>query len=139
MIVIALMMLLATTGYVASLSIIRWQSLLNDTNLITSQIALAQMHAYSQRDGQSHGVKILSNEVVRFTGDSYALRDQELDVVLPRAGSISLTGDTEIVFTEGGLAPIQPFIIILEMGIRTHEISVSSYGILDTTTGISES
>jgi Tfp pilus assembly protein FimT len=139
LIVITLMILLATTGYAVSLSIICWQSLLHETNLITSQIALAQMSAYSGEKDQSHGIKILEGELVRFIGDSYTLRNQEKDVVFSLSERITFSGDDEVVFLKGGLAPDQSSAMTLEMGIRTHQITVSSYGVLNVTKRISES
>jgi len=137
--VIALVLALAGTGYVATISLLRWQSLLNNTNLITSQIALAQVESYTQVDDASHGVYIADQIVTRFTGDSYLLRDTQKDVTFSLPSTIIVSGDTEIVFENGGLIPTQSILLILRIDDRSYDITLSSYGMLQVTAGSSES
>ncbi|MEK7620364.1 MAG: hypothetical protein AAB413_03960 [Patescibacteria group bacterium] len=133
--VIGLILLLAATGAIATFALLGWQSLLNNTNLVTSQIALAQMESYTQVDDQSHGVNISSQTVTRFTGDSYALRQVEKDVSFQMPANITVTGDTQIVFPVGDLSPSQPVLVSLQLGDRVYDISISSYGVLQVTAG----
>ena len=138
-IVIALVLMLAGTGYVATISLLRWQSLLNNTNLITSQIALAQVESYAQVDDASHGVHIADQVVTRFTGNSYLLRDTQKDVTFSIPSTIVVSGDTEILFASGGLVPTQSILLILQIDDRSYDITLSSYGMLQVTAGSSES
>jgi len=137
--VIALVLALAGTGYVATISLLRWQSLLNNTNLISSQIVLAQVESYTQVDDASHGVHIADQTVTRFTGDSYLLRDIQKDVTSSLPSTIIASGDTEIVFENGGLVPTQSILLILQIDDRSYDITLSSYGMLQVTAGSSES
>lgn len=130
-----LVLVLATTGYVVTISLLRWQSLLNNTNLITSQITLAQTESYTQVDDQSHGVKISPEMVTRFTGDSYDLRQVAQDVSFSIPSTITIVGDTEILFPNGELSPTQSVQLTLQIGERSYDISVSAYGMVQVTTG----
>ncbi len=136
LIVISFTFVLALTGSLVTSAIVRSQSLLDATHLLASQLTLTQIDAYSQLDDQSHGVKIFSDSVVRFTGDSYEMRDVQKDSVISLAPSLTISGDLEIIFAKGELAPTQAASVTLLSGNAFYLITVSSYGTLQLTKGI---
>ena len=61
-------------------------------------VRFAESSAQSGKGDSKWGVKIFSNKVVVFSGDSYAGRDQSLDQVLNFSGGITASGLSEVVF-----------------------------------------
>ena len=131
LIVVSFMMVLAGMGYVVMIGVLRSQSLIGATNLITSQFIVAQADAHMQTGDTPHGVKLFSDHLVRFRGYSYDARDVEYDVDVDLLSSLEITGDDELLFQEGSLAPYAPITTELQIGERTSTITVSAYGWLE--------
>lgn len=128
--VLTIMMILASIGYVASISLLRSQALSDNTSLVVSQIMVVQNKAYTQEDDLDHGLKLFEDSVVLFVGSSYLLRDQSKDVMVPLPAVVGLSGDDEIVFKAGTLNPTAPILIQLTHNNKTFDLSVSAYGVL---------
>lgn len=128
LIVIALVMILSISGYFITFPMLKSQIVKNNAELIISQLSLAQTEAYSQLDNQSHGIKLTSGTITRFSGDSFAERDIAKDIITIISDSIVYSGDTECIFTKGSIIPNNQVYISLTSGITTYDLSVTSYG-----------
>lgn len=138
LVVITLVIMLALMGSVVTLFMLRAQALSSNADLMVSQIAVAQMNAYSQKDDASHGIKIDGNTLTRFTGDSYLTRTATEDVSLEIPVSITLSGDDEVVFSKGGVRPGSASTIQLTSTDEYYVITVSAYGVMEVTKGTTE-
>lgn len=71
-------------------------------NIISSSLRYAQQISMANASNTPWGVKILPGQVVVFGGTSYSSRDISKDKIVEISGAISLSGDSEFVFSRDG-------------------------------------
>lgn len=65
---------------------------------IVEALRYAQSNSQSMKEDSSWGVKISSNDLVIFKGNSYNSRDQNFDKVLDFPNGFTISGNDEVVF-----------------------------------------
>lgn len=130
-IVISFILILASAGYVVTISMLQMQTVTDAVQLIGSEITLAQMESYSQQNDQPHGVLFSSDgEVIRFTGSSFISRYEQYDSITTLPASVVISGDLEIVFLAGSVKPSSTFNMQITSDYKSYIITVSQYGVL---------
>lgn len=99
---------------------------------IVRTMQLAQTRAATGYQDSSWGVLIDDTTITMFAGSSYAGRDTNLDETSPISGSLTISGDTEFVFTQQTGIPIRPgTMTITSLDTNTHDIVVTSQGTIE--------
>lgn len=68
--------------------------------VLTATLRQAYINSRSMNNDSAWGVRIEANNIVLFSGDSYAARDINFDEETSYSGSISVTNSNEVVFTK---------------------------------------
>lgn len=126
---------IAVVGYLISTTYLRSQVLTSAVSDVKTQIIAAQQESYLHARDQAHGVAVFNGQSVHFVGDSYASRDSSLDMTIPLPGSVTISGDTEVVFTPTTLEPDQETSMHFEISDRAIDLTITSYGTLEVTEG----
>ena len=132
-VVIGIMALLAGLGATVSFTYLRGQRLETSAELILSETMRAQTDAYTQADDQAHGVKVLSDRVVRFEGVSYAARITAKDEIDMFPGSLTVSGLSEWAFAAASFYPGTAGTMTLTDGDQSYDLTISSYGVVEVT------
>jgi len=98
MIVFGLATLLAGITLPVGFRYYQTQLLDETTLLVEDSLRLAEQQALFEYLGSSFGVFVKTGELVVFTGDSYAMRDQSKDEVYSIDQGVNISGLTEVVF-----------------------------------------
>lgn len=130
---VSLMLLLFGLGSLFSTTYVRAQHVRSAAMTVTNELSHAQTDAVAQTDDASHGIAIFTDRVVRFVGTSYATRDQAQDVETLFADSLTVSSVTELVFSAGAIGPNTAGMLTLESGILAIDLTLSAYGVLETT------
>jgi|GEM_PF-2440254 len=134
LIAIGLIILLVSLGAVFSASYVRGAQLRATADLLNADVIQAQSDAYFQLNDRAHGVKLFTDHLIRFEGDSYMARisaqDQRTD--FPFAIDIS-ENDDEVVFPNGSVAPSSGAILTISRGTTAYDLTVTSYGVITLT------
>lgn len=100
------LLVVAVMGIIAGFSLPIMASYLSSTNLrMTEQqfvqsLRRAQTYSVSNEYDEQWGVAVQSNQIVLFSGESYATRDTIKDETFEINGSITTSGTVEIVFDQ---------------------------------------
>ena len=132
-IVVAITALLATLGYAFSFQYVRAQHVREAAQIVSAELEQARAESYAQKDTTGHGVKVFTDRVVRYTGASYAARTPSKDASTVFPVTITLTGDDEIEFPEGGAVPDLASTVTLTKDALAIDVSVSTYGLVELT------
>lgn len=132
-IVLALIVVLSSFSVLFSFTYLRTQNVRSDAAIIVSELRRAQTQAYTEDHDASHGLKVLSDRVVRFTGASYATRTTSQDVETDFPVSVTVTGSSEVVFPKGSMDPSAAATITLDNAETAFDILISTYGIITLT------
>lgn len=133
LLVIGIMMLLATIGYLTSFTYLRSQELSVAAETVASELARAQSEAYVQTNESAHGVAVFTDRVVRFQGDSYVSRTLSADLVTEFPTPVLVSGLNEVIFFPGTVEPVAAGIITLSGDNQAFDISISTYGVVEVT------
>lgn len=133
--VIGIIFLMAGLGTTLSFVYLRGQRLSVTAEIITTEMARAQTDAFTQAGDYAHGVRVFSDHLIRFAGASYDSRVTAEDVSTEFPGVVTVSGLTEVVFLLGELSPVTSGVLTIEDSDQTYTVTVSSYGILETTKG----
>ena len=98
------------------------------TGSIVEAVRLAQSSAQSGKGDSKWGIKILSNQIVIFKGDSYNTRDTTADNFLELSGGINVSGLSEIVFNKVVGTTDTVGVIVLSSNTESRNISVNTKG-----------
>lgn len=135
LVVISILLVLLSMGTALSFSYLRVQRLGTATEIIAQEMTQARADAYVQTNDAAHGIKVLTDSVVRFEGTSYDTRDVTKDLVADFPGTVVVTGLTEVVFPSGSLTPQSSGTMTLTDGGASYTISVSLYGVVEWSKG----
>ena len=91
-------------------------------------IRLAQSSAQSGKGDSKWGVKILTNKVIIFEGNTYNERDNYYDQFLTFSGGINASGLSEIVFEKVSGTTINTGTIILTNNGEIKNIAINAKG-----------
>ena len=104
----------------------------NTTNELISSLRIAQLNSIVAKRGMPWGVRVESEQIVLFVGDSYSERDPTFDEVFNVASSITISPQpVEVNFEEltGNSTPVD--ISITNNIGDSSTISVNEVGIVD--------
>jgi len=128
MLVTALMLALGSFLFPVSASYLQTQVLEDTVNDLTAVLRRAQIQASLEKDDSAFGVKILSDEYVLFSGDSYATRSTDEDETFALSSTLSMSGITEVVFAKLSGIPNTTGSITLSLGETSQDITINAYG-----------
>lgn len=100
LIVMGLALIIAGLSVPVGVRFYQTQVLVDTTNSIISTLRRANSNSVFQKNDNAHGVKFLSDSYVLFEGVSYTDRTVSEDEVFTLPSSISISGASEIVFSE---------------------------------------
>jgi Tfp pilus assembly protein FimT len=98
---------------------------------IRNELAYARDQAMSSSGGASWGVQFTSSTMTQYKGSSYASRDQEYDRVNDFGSRITMTGDSQIVFTPPFGEVQASGTVNVTNGTQTAIITVNPYGTIE--------
>lgn len=102
----------------------------NVQDQLLSSLRKAQIYAMMERRGGDWGVHYGSNKIVVFQGSTYAGRNAALDEFFDLAGTITITGFIDIIFTRiTGLPSSSGIITISGPNNTTKQVIVNSEGV----------
>jgi prepilin-type N-terminal cleavage/methylation domain-containing protein len=131
---VTLIAILASLGWILSITYFRDQSLRAVGDSIVNELTFSQTEAIAQTDDVAHGVAVFADKVTRFEGSSYASRDPSQDHDTEFAGSITVSGVSEFVFPAGSGAPTAGGTLTIEQNNNLAiDIAVSPYGVVEVT------
>ena len=130
-VVIGIMAIVAGLGATVSFTFLRGQRLQSAAEMIMAEALRAQIDAYTQAGDKAHGIKVLSDSVVRFVGSSYAGRTVAQDEVDTFPGSITVSGLSEWDFAAASFYPGTAGTMTLSDGDQSYDLSISSYGLVE--------
>jgi Tfp pilus assembly protein FimT len=97
-ITLGVLAILSTFIVPVGLNGLRYYSVQSEQSVIVGLLENVRSQSLVNTDEIAHGVAILSNSYVVFSGSSYAARNASRDITYPRASNLSITGGSEIVF-----------------------------------------
>jgi Tfp pilus assembly protein FimT len=101
----------------------------SEHSLLFSLFQFARNLAMVNRNESDHGVYWDSESFIVFQGSSFAARDQSQDKPFPRAGAISVSGPTEIVFSAlSGQTASSTFVV--SDGRKSRDVYVNPEGLV---------
>lgn len=129
-----LLIVISIFAIFASLTSSTYYSMRAHTNLelatgsLVEAVRFAESSAQSGKSDSKWGVKILTNQIVIFKGDSYAGRVVASDTVFDLSNGITTSGLSEIVFDKitGGTTMVGT--IILNNGTESRNVVVNGKG-----------
>jgi len=131
MLVMAMVIIIGV--FTSSIGIAYYQSqILNETtdNLV-STLRQAQGSAQSGKNNHAFGVFIDEDSYVLFEGQDYLSRIIDQDVVFPINSNVTISGPSEIIFTElTGNANVSDTLYI-SLGTKEKQISILDTGYID--------
>lgn len=130
LVAIGLMAMILSLGYVVSFDYLRTQNLKEAAETVHAGLTRARADAFAQTNDANHGIKVFPDRMVRFEGISYAARVQAKDLATPFPLSLTLSGDSEVVWIRGGLRPAAPATVTLQNGAVAVDITISAYGLV---------
>ena len=133
MVTIAILIMLAASVAAVSFSYLRNQQVRSASDAIVAELLLAQTNAYAQTHDAGHGIMVFTDRVIRFEGDTYASRVEAEDVTTLFSTIVALSGISEVNFLNGSLSPVVSGTITLESNETAMDITISPYGVVQTT------
>ncbi len=129
LIVLGIIALIAVLTVPTGISFLQTQTLNDVAGDLKHTLRLAQAYAFFQKNDDSYGVKIFSNNYVLFEGDSYATRKQDIDQVFAFAGHVTVSGGpNEIVFLQQSGTPNATGTILLSATDASETITIYENG-----------
>lgn len=128
--VMALFGLVGSLVFPVALTFYNQQVLSEVAGGIESALRTAHVNAVTQKNDTSHGVKLLDDSYVLFTGVSYLDRNVLHDVVVSFVDTVHHTGANEIVFTQATGYPSGGAVIHLNYLHETVSLEVSLAGVV---------
>lgn len=106
LIVLGLIALLAGVGAVIGFDAVGRATAAGERDILVSLLVSARTKAMANVGEIEHGVYISPTEFILFDGASYGSSDPATHRPVDRTGAVSVTGDTEVVFSQlsGGVA-----------------------------------
>ncbi len=123
LIVITITALVGTTGIVLTNRSLAHRELNTITQLIESEIRQAQTDAFAQKNDSSHSVVISTSSITRD------------GIITPIDAEVEISGTDEFVFEKGSLVPVTAGTLTITLGNQMADIELSTYGVLEITTG----
>ena len=131
MLVIALMTTIGVFASAIGISFYQSQLLHETSDGLVSALRQAQGYAFSGRHDSAFGVSIEEGAYILFEGDSYAARVVSEDVVFHMASTISVSGPSEIVFSEILGVPSDIGIFSISLGTKETQFEILPSGNID--------
>lgn len=129
-VVIGLLGILVALGSFVSASYLRDQYLRSSGEAVIANLRQAQSDARTQANDLAHGIKLTTDSVVLFSGDSYAGRTASLDIETEFSTSVVLPGTDEISIPEGASGPNATTTVTLQNDALAIDITLTPYGVL---------
>jgi prepilin-type N-terminal cleavage/methylation domain-containing protein len=98
------------------------------TSSMVEAVRFAESSSQSGKADSKWGVKILTNKIIIFKGDSYALRDTSFDSIFDLPAGVSGSGLSEIIFEKVSGATANTGTIVLTNGTESKNLVVNSAG-----------
>ena len=131
MIAVGLITIIGSLALFVSMDFYRSYNLDAEMETIISLITRVRGRAVNNIDASSHGLYIDESSMTLFRGESYLLRNEDLDEVFPRSQAFEIEGLNEIVFDQlTGEASATGTIAISGQG-RTAIIEINHEGRID--------
>ena len=130
---VALLLLLVSIGYAVSFTYFQTQQLRAAADVTVAELRQARTEAFAQANDADHGIKVLSDHVIRFEGPSYASRDPTKDVRTDFARTFTVSGSDEFVFPVTSLQPETPGTLTLSFETVAIDILLTDYGSITQT------
>lgn len=102
--------------------------LTSETRKLVSVLRRAEEFALSNKNEDSHGIFLEENNFVLFKGVSFGSREGAYDEDYPREPSISISGFTEIVFSQLSGKPSATATVVLSNGLTSQSIDINEEG-----------
>ncbi|OGL95072.1 hypothetical protein A2348_04880 [Candidatus Uhrbacteria bacterium RIFOXYB12_FULL_58_10] len=129
-IVLGLFGILVMLGTTLSGSFLRDQYLRTAGETVIAELRRAQIDAWSQADDSAHGIKVLTDSVVRYSGDTYASRTPALDKTTNLSSEISVPETSEIAIPKGATGPSVETMLSIDNDSLAIDITLTPYGVL---------
>lgn len=131
LVVIAIFVVFAGLGEQAFFSFQSKSNLEIATNNVVEALRHAKSNAQQVQGDTKWGIKINANEIIVFSGDSYALRNMALDQSISLTSGISPSGLSEVVFEKVSGKTLGMGTITLTGKDQIKDIIINSYGIIN--------
>lgn len=129
LIVIGILAVLFSAGLPVGLNFYYDSQFESEYNTLTSMLQLARNLAMANYNQSNFGISINEENFIIFQGSSFAARTVSQDRSFPRATSITVTGPSELVFTQlSGLVASSTF--NLSDGRLSRDIYLNSEGLV---------
>lgn len=103
----------------------------NKTNELVSLLQTAQINAISGKNDTNWGVTVANNQIIIFSGDSYATRNPEFDQFFRYPSSITISNQ-EIIFNKVEGSPNAPLSYTLTSNAgKISNVSINQLGVID--------
>lgn len=106
------------------------EELSSTQGLLVESLRKAQVYSMASAQGSAWGVRITSNAIVVFAGATYATRNASLDQTTPFSKRVSVSGSSEVDFTQLTGVPGAVATFTLAGPQNTKTITVSSLGVI---------
>ncbi len=128
LVVIGLFSLLASLGLFINLGFYRTYSLNSERDTLISILRKVRSESITNTGQVAHGIHMESNRYVVFQGGSYAVRDTSKDQVFSLSPATTLSGPSEIIFTQLSGSANQSANISIKSGTDSRNITVNGEG-----------
>lgn len=127
-IVLALVSILAGLGLFVGLEFYRNSALEAELDILVAGLRKARAASLHNIGGVPHGLAVLGDRYVLFSGGSYALRDPALDEDIGRGVGMQTAGLEEVVFGQFSATSSASGTIALSDGMRERAIDINYEG-----------
>ena len=100
-------------------------------NILAQDVYQAQTYSRNQAQDSQWGVAVNGQNIILFSGASYATRNSAQDVVYNAPNAITLSGSSEIVFTKLYGLPVATATFGLAGGGKTSSVVVNNKGMVE--------
>ncbi len=129
-IVLGILGLVLVIGFPVGLDAYRNYLLSSETRNLVSILRRASELAFSNKNESNYGVYLDSSRFILFKGSSFVSRDTAFDEDYPREPSITVSGFTEIVFSQLTGKPNATATIQLSNSLTSQLIDINEEGVI---------
>lgn len=130
LIVIGIIVFLSAVFLPIGLNFYQLQVLNKTSDQVIWLLKQARTNALSQKKNSAFGLYFAEQQVILYQGESYQLRQIEMDQTYPLAESIQRYGVEEINFSKGTGLPKQTGLVTLKSNQREKTIQINQMGLI---------
>ncbi len=120
--------ILMSLGLFISMDFYRRYTFYAERTTILGALRRAREYSFANANSVPHGVKIIGNQYVIFTGASYAARNAQYDEPIEKSANITASGISEVVFSPLAATSTASGTITVSNGIQSSDIEINYEG-----------